>query len=130
MPEQIKNRVIKKLYNEFKAILCKELNITLNQFLYFFHDDRIESRLLSAYDNGGPGGFKGEFYRKIYAYKFFMMKRVKKERFKPIELLNFIHAEQDKRLNKENPPKPKRKYKTRKKVKYINPDQMQFSFIP
>ena len=130
MIDQIKKKILEKLYNEFSAILYKELDITLNQFLYFFHDDRIESRLLSAYDNGGQRGFKAEFYRKIYAYKFFMMKRAKKERFKPIELLNFIHAEQDKRLNKENPPKPKRKYKTRKKVKYINPDQMQFSFIP
>ena len=72
MTEQIKNRIIKKLYNEFSAILYKELDITLNQFLYFFHEDRIESRLLSAYDNGGSRGFKAEFYRKIYAYKFFI----------------------------------------------------------
>ena len=128
MPEQIKNRVLKKLYNEFKAILYKELNITLHQFLYFFHDDRIESRLLSAFDNGGPRGFKAEFYRKIYAYKFFMMKRAKREKFKPIELLNFIHKEQDKRLILENPPKIEKKFCPRKKKIYIDPNQMCFSF--
>ena len=50
-------------------------------------EDPIENKLLSAYDVGGAKGFKSEFYRKIYAYKFFMIKRAKNETFKPIELL-------------------------------------------
>ena len=112
---QIKKRILEKLYNEFRAILYKELDITLNQFLYFFHEDRIESRLLSAYDNGGSRGFKAEFYRKIYAYKFFMIKRATNETFKPIELVNFIHDEQSKRLEMENPPKLEKKIYPRKK---------------
>ena len=128
MTEQIKNRIIKKLYNEFSAILYKELDITLDQFLYFFHEDRIESRLLSAYDNGGSRGFKAEFYRKIYAYKFFMIKRATNETFKPIELVNFIHDEQSKRLEMENPPKIEKKFCPRKKKIYIDPNQMCFSF--
>mgnify|MGYP001380567053 CR=1 FL=1 len=98
MIEQIKNKIIEKLYDEFRVILYKELDITLDQFLSFFHEDPLENKLLSAYDVGGEKGFKSEFYRKIYAYKFFMIKRTNNEKFKPIELVNFIHDEQLKRL--------------------------------
>ena len=115
MIDQIKNKIIEKLYDEFRVILYKELDITLDQFLCFIHEDPLENKLLSAYDVGGAKGFKSEFYRKIYAYKFFMIKRAKREKFKPIELLNFIHKEQDKRLNLENPPKIEKKFCPRKK---------------
>ena len=124
MIEEIKNKIIDKLYDEFRAILYKELDITLDQFLYFFHDDPLENKLLSAYDVGGAKGFKSEFYRKIYAYKFFMIKRATNETFKPIELLNFIHDQQYKRLEKENPPKEKKLFKTKKKKIFIDPNQM------
>ena len=111
MIEQIKNKIIEKLYDEFRVILYKELDITMDQFLSFFHEDPLENKLLSAFDVGGAKGFKSEFYRKIYAYKFFMVKRATNEKFKPIELLNFIHDQQDKRIEIENPPKSKRTYK-------------------
>ena len=124
MINQIKDKIIEKLYDEFRVILYKELDITLNQFLYFFHEDPIENKLLSAYNIGGAKGFKSEFYRKIYAYKFFMIKRATNEKFKPIELLNFIHNQQDKRLEIENPPKSKRTYKPRKTRIFIDPNQM------
>ena len=126
--EQIKNKIIEKLYNEFRVILYKELDITLDQFLSFFHEDPLENKLLSAYDVGGAKGFKSEFYRKIYAYKFFMIKRVTNEKFKPIELLNFIHDQQSKRLETENLPKTKRIYKSRKKKIFIDPNQMSLGF--
>ena len=128
MIEQIKNKIIEKLYDEFRVILYKELDITLDQFLSFFHEDPIENKLLSAYDVGGAKGFKSEFYRKIYAYKFFMIKRATNEKFKPIELLNFIHDQQDKRLEIENPPKSKRTYKPRKTKIFIDPNQMSLGF--
>ena len=128
MIEQIKNKIIEKLYDEFRVILYKELDITLDQFLYFFHEDPIENKLLSAYDVGGAKGFKSEFYRKIYAYKFFMIKRASNQKFKPIELLNFIHDEQYKRLKIENPPKPKRTYKPRKRKIFTDPNQMSLGF--
>ena len=128
MIEEIKNKIIDKLYDEFRAILYKELDITLDQFLYFFHDDPLENKLLSAYDVGGAKGFKSEFYRKIYAYKFFMIKRATNEKFKPIELLNFIHDQQSKRLETENPPKEKRPYKPKKKKIFIDPNQMSLGF--
>ena len=128
MIEQIKNKIIEKLYDEFRVILYKELDITLDQFLYFFHEDPIENKLLSAYDVGGAKGFKSEFYRKIYAYKFFMIKRTTNEKFKPIELLNFIHDQQDKRLETENTPKPKRTSTPRKKTVFIDPNQMNLDF--
>ena len=128
MIEQIKNKIIEKLYDEFKVILYKELDITLDQFLSFFHEDPLENKLLSAYDVGGAKGFKSEFYRKIYAYKFFMIKRATNEKFKPIELLNFIHDQQDKRLEIENPPKPKRTYKPSKRKIFIDPNQMSLGF--
>ena len=124
MIEQIKNKIVEKLYDEFRVIVYKELDITLDQFLSFFHEDPLENKLLSAYDVGGAKGFKSEFYRKIYAYKFFMIKRTNNEKFKPIELLNFIHDQQSKRLETENPPKEKRIYKTRKKKIFIDPNQM------
>ena len=124
MIKQIKNKIIEKLYDEFRVILYKELDITMDQFLYFFHEDPIENKLLSAFDVGGAKGFKSEFYRKIYAYKFFMIKRATNEKFKPIELLNFIHDQQDKRLEAENPPKPKKAYKPRKTKIFIDPNQM------
>ena len=125
---QIKNKIIEKLYNEFKIILYKELDITLEQFLFYFHEVEIEKKLRSAYNVGGVKGFQSEFYRKIYAYKFFMIKRAANEEFKPIELLNFIHDQQDKRLELKKPTKVKRKYKLRKKCIYIDPNQMSFIF--
>ena len=128
MINQIKNKIIEKLYDEFKVILYKELDITLDQFLSFFHEDPLENKLLSAYDVGGAKGFKSEFYRKIYAYKFFMIKRATNEKFKPIELLNFIHDQQDKRLEIENTPKSKRTYKPRKTKIFIDPNQMSLGF--
>ena len=128
MIEQIKNKIIEKLYDEFRVILYKELDITLDQFLSFFHEDPLENKLLSAYDIGGRKGFKSEFYRKIYAYKFFMIKRATNEKFKPIELLNFIHDQQSKRLETENPPKEKRPYKPKKKKIFIDPNQMSLGF--
>ena len=128
MINQIRDKIIEKLYDEFRVILYKELDITLDQFLYFFHEDPIENKLLSAYDVGGAKGFKSEFYRKIYAYKFIMIKRATNEKFKPIELLNFIHDQQDKRLKIENPPKPKRTYKLRKRKIFIDPNQMSLGF--
>ena len=128
MIEQIKNKIIEKLYDEFRVILYKELDITLDQFLSFFHENQIENKLLSAYDVGGAKGFKSEFYRKIYAYKFFMIKRATNETFKPIELVNFIHDQQSKRLETENPTKPKRPYKPRKKKIFIDPNQMSLGF--
>ena len=124
MINQINSKIIEKLYDEFKVILYKELDITMDEFLYFFHEDPIENKLLSAYDFGGAKGFKSEFYRKIYAYKFFMMKRASNETFKPIELLNFIHDQQYKRLETEKPPKPKRIYKPRKRIVFTDPNQM------
>ena len=129
MINQIRDKIIEKLYDEFRVILYKELDITLNQFLYFFHEDPIENKLLSAYDVGGAKGFKSEFYRKIYAYKFFMIKRANNEKFKPIELLNFIHDQQSKRLETENPPKEKKPYKPRKRKIFIDPNQMSLGFI-
>ena len=128
MIDQIKNKIIEKLYDEFRVILYKELDITLDQFLCFFHEDPLENKLLSAYDVGGAKGFKSEFYRKIYAYKFFMIKRATNETFKPIELVNFIHDEQSKRLETENPPKLEKRFRPRKKKIYIDPNQMRFSF--
>ena len=128
MIEQIKNKIIEKLYDEFRVILYKELDITLDQFLSFFHEDPLENKLLSAYDVGGSKGFKSEFYRKIYSYKFFMIKRATNEKFKPIELLNFIHDQQDKRLEIENLPKSKRTYKPRKRKIFIDPNQMSLGF--
>ena len=124
MIDQIKNKIIEKLYDEFRVILYKELDITLDQFLSFFHEDPVENKLLSAYDVGGAKGFKSEFFRKIYAYKFFMIKRATNEIFRPIELLNFIHDEQSKRLEIENPPKEKRPYKPKKKKIFVDPNQM------
>ena len=44
-----------------------------------------------------------------------MMKRAKREKFKPIELLNFIHKEQDKRLILENPPKIEKNFALERK---------------
>ena len=129
MIDEIMNKTIDKLYDEFRAILYKELDITLDQFLYFFHDDPLENKLLSAYDVGGAKGFKSEFYRKIYAYKFFMIKRATNETYKPIELLNFIHDQQSKRLETENPPKEKRPYKPKKKKIFIDPNQLNLGFI-
>ena len=128
MIEQIKNKIIEKLYDEFRVILYKELDITLDQFLSFFHEDPLENKLLSAYDVGGSKGFKSEFYRKIYAYKFFMIKRATNETFKPIELLNFIHDQQDKRLEAENPPKTKKIYTPIERKIFIDPNQMSFDF--
>ena len=127
MIEQIKYKIIEKLYDEFRVILYKELDITMDQFLSFFHEDPLENKLLSAYDVGGAKGFKSEFYRKIYAYKFFMIKRATNETFKPIELLNFIHDEQSKRIETENPPKKKRPYKPKKKKIFIDPNQMRLN---
>ena len=129
MIEQIKNKIIEKLYDEFRVILYKELDITLDQFLSFFHEDPLENKLLSAYDVGGSKGFKSEFYRKIYSYKFFMIKRATNEKFKPIELLNFIHDEQSKRLESENPPKTKKINKPRENKIFIDPNQMSFDFV-
>ena len=128
MINQINSKIIEKLYDEFKVILYKELDITLDEFLYFFHEDPIENKLLSAYDVGGAKGFKSEFYRKIYAYKFFMMKRASNEKFKPIELLNFIHDAQYKRLETEKPPKSKKTYRPSKRKIFIDPNQMSLSF--
>ena len=128
MIEDIKNKIIEKLYDEFRIILYKELDITLNEFLYFFHEEPLEKKLLFAYDVGGTKGFKSEFYRKIYAYKFFIIKRATSEKFKPIELLYYIHDEQDKRLKIENPTKQKRNYKIVKKKIYIDPNQLDFCF--
>ncbi len=129
MIKQIKNKIIEKLYDDFRVILYKELDITLDQFLSFFHEDPLENKLLSAYDVGGAKGFKSEFYRKIYAYKFFMIKRATNEKFKPIELLNFIHDEQSKRLESENPPKTKKINKPKEKKIFIDPNQMSFNFV-
>ena len=129
MIEQIKNKIIEKLYDEFRVILYKELDITLDQFLGFFHEDSLENKLLSAYDVGGAKGFKSEFYRKIYAYKFFMIKRKTNETFKPIELVHFIHDQQSKRLETEIPPKKKKSYKPKKKKIFIDPKQMSLGFF-
>ena len=128
MIDQIKNKIIEKLYNEFRVILYKELDITLDRFLYFFHEDPIETKLVSAFDNAGIKGFKSEFYRKIYAYKFFKIKRATNEKYEPIDLVNFIHDQQEKRLKKENPPKKKKLYRPRKKKIYIDPNQMSLDF--
>ena len=128
MFDQIKNEIIEKLYKEFKEILYKELDITLDQFLYFFQEEPLENRLLSAYDVAGTKGFKSEFYRNIYAYKFFMFKRATNSKYKPIELLNFIHDQEIKRLETKNLLKQKRKYKIRKRKIFIDPKQMCFSF--
>ena len=128
MIEDIKNKIIEKLYDEFRIILYKELDITLDEFLYFFHEEPIENKLLSAYDVGGAKGFKSEFYRKIYSYKFFMIKRVTNEKFKPIELVHFIHDEQDKRLKIENTPKAKKSYRSIKREIYNDPNQLDFVF--
>ena len=35
MIEQIKNKIIEKLYDEFRVILYKELDITMDQFIQF-----------------------------------------------------------------------------------------------
>ena len=93
-----------------------------------FQKDPIENKLLSAYDVGGAKGFKSEFYRKIYAYKFFMVKRATNETFKPIELVNFIHDQQEKRFQAENPPISKRTYNPRNKKLTFDPAQMTFNF--
>ena len=96
----------------------------MDEFLYFFHEDPIENKLLSAYDAGGAKGFKSEFYRKIYAYKFFMMKRASNKKYKPIELVNFIHDQQSKRLETEKSPKSKKTYRPSKRKIFVDPNQM------
>ena len=45
-----------------------------------------------------------------------------------IELVNFIHDQQYKRLEAENPPKTKKTYKPRKKKIFIDPNQMSLRF--
>ena len=59
---------------------------------------------------------------------FFMIKR-EKRRFEPIELLNFIHDEQLKRLKTEKTPKPKRIFRRYKRKIFVDPNQMNFAFI-
>ena len=113
---------------QIEVLDYKKIDVSLDQFLYFFHEDSIEDKLLSAYEVGGVKGFKSEFYRKIYAYQFFMIKRASNEEYKPIELLNFIHDQQLKRIEKECPPKAKPILKSKKRKVYIDPNQMNLVF--
>ena len=57
-----------------------------------------------------------------------MIKRAIKQEYKPIELVNFIHDQQEQRLKKENPPKKKKLYRPRKKKIFIDPNQMSLDF--
>ena len=104
------------------------MNLSLDQFLFFFHEENIENRLLTAYEINGSEGFREEFYRKIYAYKFFMIKRASNEKYRPIELLNFIHEQQLKKIELENPPKAKKLLKRKKRNFKIDPRQMNLAF--
>jgi len=76
----------------------------------FFYEEHLDKKLLSAFEVGGSKAFKSKFYRRIYSYKFFMIKRKNNSDFKSIELVHFIHDEQEKRLRLEKPPKEKRHF--------------------
>ena len=119
-----------KILNDFREVLYKEINMTLDQFFYFFHSVDFEEKLNELFETKSVEEIKEYFHRYISIYKFFRMSNrdEKDNENLGLSLVEFLNDEQNDRKLKLNPPKPKRLYKPRKRKVYIDPNQLSFGF--
>ena len=130
MTLQISKYLKKKILNNFNETVYRDLNLTIDQFFYFFHFVDFEKELYGMFETESIKDIKDYFYVHISIYKFFINGNCNQSYNDDLGQ-DFVKCLNKVKRNKElefEPSKPKNYYKPKKKTFHINPNQLSFNF--
>ena len=125
MKIEINNKIKLKILNDFSQILYKELNLSLDEFYYYFHGTGLEEEIEQMFYDSSAKEIKEFLFENLLIYKFFTFENYQEDNDKKAsqQLIDYIKSDgkiKPKFIKKKN----KLGFKTKKKKTSINPNQM------
>ena len=125
MKVKINNQIKIKILEDFSKLLCKEVNITLNEFFYYFHSTGLEEEIEQMFSDSNAKEIREFLFENLLIYKFFTFENYQDDNDKKAskQLIDYIKSDgkiKPKLIKKQN----KLGFKTKKKKASIDPNQM------
>ena len=125
MKIEINNKIKSKILNDFSQILYKELNLSLDEFYYYFHKTGLEETIELMFSESSAQEIKDFLFENLLIFKFFTLENYHKDNNKKAaqQLKDYISSDgqiKPKYVKKKN----KTKFEKRKKSVFIDPNQM------
>tara|TARA_B100000902_G_scaffold226457_1_gene215018 strand:+ start:501 stop:887 length:387 start_codon:yes stop_codon:yes gene_type:complete len=125
MRVKINNQIKIKILEDFSKLLYKEVNITLNDFFYYFHSTGLEEEIEQMFSDRSAKEIKEFLFENLLIYKFFTFENYQDDNDKKAskQLIDYIKSDgkiKPKLIKKQN----KLGFKTKKKKASIDPNQM------
>ena len=125
MKVKINNQIKIKILEDFSKLLYKEVNITLNEFFYYFHSTGLEEEIEQMFSDSNAKEIREFLFENLLIYKFFTFENYQDDNDKKAskQLIDYIKSDgkiKPKFIKKKN----KLGFKTKKKKASINPNQM------
>ena len=126
MKIEINNKIKLKILNDFSQILYKELNLSLDEFYYYFHRTGLEETIEQMFSDSSVKEIREFLFENLLIYKFFTFENYHKDNNKKAaqQLKNYISSDgqiKPKYIKKKN----KTKFEKRKKSVFIDPNQIE-----
>ena len=125
MKIEINNKIKLKILNDFSQILYKELNLSLDEFYYYFHRTGLEETIEQMFSDSSVKEIREFLFENLLIYKFFTFENYHKYNNKKAaqQLIDYIKSD-GKIKPKYIKIKNKLGFKTKKKKVSTNPNQM------
>ena len=125
MRVKINNQIKIKILEDFSKLLYKEVNITLNDFFYYFHSTGLEEEIEQMFSDRSAKEIKEFLFENLLIYKFFTFENYQDDNDKKAskQLIDYIKSD-GKIKPKFIKKKSKLDFKTKKKKASIDPNQM------
>ena len=125
MKIEINNKIKLKILNDFSQILYKELNLSLDEFYYYFHRTGLEETIEQMFSDSSVKEIREFLFENLLIYKFFTSENYHKDNNKKAaqQLKDYISSNgqiKPKYIKKKN----KLAFKAKKKKCFIDPNQM------
>ena len=125
MKIEINNKIKSKILNDFSIVLYKELNLSLDEFYFYFHKTGLEETIELMFSDSSAQEIKDFLFENLLIYKFFTLENYHKDNNKKAaqQLKDYISSDgqiKPKYIKKKN----KLGFKTKKKKVSTNPNQM------
>ena len=125
MKIEINNKIKLKILNDFSQILYKEIDLSLDEFYYYFHRTGLEETIEQMFSDSSVKEIREFLFKNLLIYKFFTFENYHKDNNKKAaqQLKDYISSDgqiKPKYIKKKN----KLGFKSKKKKVSINPNQM------
>ena len=126
MKIEINNKIKLKILNDFSQTLYKELNLSLDEFYYYFHRTGLEETIEQMFSDSSVKEIREFLFENLLIYKFFTFENYHKNNNKKAaqQLKDYISSDgqiKPKYIKKKN----KTKFEKRKKSVFIDPNQIE-----